>query len=107
MSAQYSSSSSSSASSHHHQSQNQQYYLLATSTSTSNATSTSTSTSSNTTSSGNATKEIERSWTTPYAIEDEDLVFDGKPLNMLYEENRECETRDKGEKRGRGRSRKK
>ncbi|TVY31383.1 hypothetical protein LSUB1_G008449, partial [Lachnellula subtilissima] len=86
-------------------SQNQQYYLLATSTSTTASTSTSTST--NTTSSSNTTKAIEGSWELPYAIEDEDLVFDGKPLNMLYEENRECETRDKGEKRGRGRSRKK
>jgi len=24
----------------------------------------------------------------PYIIEDDDLMFDGKPLNLLYEENR-------------------
>jgi len=29
-----------------------------------------------------------KSWQLPYSIEDEDLTFDGKPLNMLYEENR-------------------
>jgi len=28
------------------------------------------------------------SWQTPYSIADEDLMFDGKPLNLLYEENR-------------------
>lgn len=28
------------------------------------------------------------SWKLPYSIDDEDLTFDGKPLNMLYEENR-------------------
>jgi hypothetical protein len=28
------------------------------------------------------------SWTVPYTIDDSDLMFDGKPLNMLYEENR-------------------
>jgi len=27
-------------------------------------------------------------WELAYTIEDEDLTFDGKPLNMLYEENR-------------------
>jgi len=29
-----------------------------------------------------------QSWKLPYAIDDSDLTFDGKPLNMLYEENR-------------------
>jgi hypothetical protein len=51
-----------------------------------------------------------QSWELPYTIDDADLMFDGKPLNMLYEENRELaehETRDRGEKRGRRRSRKK
>jgi len=36
-------------------------------------------------------KEIDlhtQSWKLPYSIEDADLTFDGKPLNMLYEENR-------------------
>jgi hypothetical protein len=28
------------------------------------------------------------SWEMPYSIDDSDLMFDGKPLNMLYEENR-------------------
>lgn len=28
------------------------------------------------------------SWKLPYSIDDSDLTFDGKPLNMLYEENR-------------------
>ncbi|KAH6716531.1 hypothetical protein DL95DRAFT_459590 [Leptodontidium sp. 2 PMI_412] len=27
-------------------------------------------------------------WQEPYTIDDADLMFDGKPLNMLYEENR-------------------
>jgi hypothetical protein len=35
------------------------------------------------------------SWTVPYTIDDSDLMFDGKPLNMLYEENRmSAERRD-------------
>lgn len=29
-----------------------------------------------------------QSWKLPYSIDDSDLTFDGKPLNMLYEENR-------------------
>lgn len=28
------------------------------------------------------------SWRLPYSIEDSELTFDGKPLNLLYEENR-------------------
>ena len=28
------------------------------------------------------------SWKLPYNIDDGDLTFDGKPLNLLYEENR-------------------
>jgi len=36
-------------------------------------------------------KEIDlgaASWKLPYTIDDSDLTFDGKPLNMLYEENK-------------------
>lgn len=36
-------------------------------------------------------KEIDlraASWKLPYSIDDSDLTFDGKPLNMLYEENK-------------------
>jgi hypothetical protein len=29
-----------------------------------------------------------QSWQLPYEVDDKDLMFDGKPLNMLYEENR-------------------
>ncbi|PMD26352.1 hypothetical protein NA56DRAFT_563732 [Hyaloscypha hepaticicola] len=29
-----------------------------------------------------------QSWKLPYSIDDKDLMFDGKPLNLLYEENR-------------------
>jgi len=46
------------------------------------------------------------SWKLPYSIDDSDLTFDGKPLNLLYEENKwraehcsERESRD--EERGR------
>jgi len=28
------------------------------------------------------------SWKLPYSIDDSELTFDGKPLNLLYEENR-------------------
>jgi hypothetical protein len=35
-----------------------------------------------------ADAEINQSWKLPYTIDDSDLTFDGKPLNMLYEENR-------------------
>jgi hypothetical protein len=42
-----------------------------------------------------AAKEADReidlnaeSWELPYSIDDSDLTFDGKPLNLLYEENR-------------------
>lgn len=31
---------------------------------------------------------ISKAWKEPLLIEDEDLTFDGKPLNLLYEENR-------------------
>jgi len=50
------------------------------------------------------------SWKLPYTIDDSDLTFDGKPLNMLYEENRwmaehhVSDSRDSHETR-RGRSR--
>ncbi|TVY54788.1 hypothetical protein LSUE1_G009465, partial [Lachnellula suecica] len=36
-------------------------------------------------------KEVDlqsQSWQLPYEVDDGDLTFDGKPLNMLYEENR-------------------
>ncbi|EHK97031.1 hypothetical protein GLAREA_07343 [Glarea lozoyensis ATCC 20868] len=46
------------------------------------------------------------SWQMPYSIDDADLMFDGKPLNMLYEENRmSAERREEKQKCGRGRSR--
>lgn len=41
--------------------------------------------------SSDSTSEIDlqaESWKLPYSIDDSDLTFDGKPLNMLYEENR-------------------
>ncbi|RDL41145.1 uncharacterized protein BP5553_01124 [Venustampulla echinocandica] len=46
-------------------------------------------------------------WKEPYTIDDADLTFDGKPLNMLHEENRYyAEHGYGGEKEGsRGRSR--
>jgi hypothetical protein len=40
------------------------------------------------------------SWKEPYTINDSDLMFDGKPLNMLYEENRWVAEHQKGEKAG-------
>jgi len=58
-------------------------------------------------------KEIDlhtQSWKLPYSIDDGDLTFDGKPLNMLYEENkwqaehRSGSSRDE-RKGGRGRRR--
>lgn len=42
-------------------------------------------------SSSGSEREIDlhaQSWKLPYSIEDKDLMFDGKPLNLLYEENR-------------------
>ncbi|KAF4634891.1 hypothetical protein G7Y89_g3205 [Cudoniella acicularis] len=39
----------------------------------------------------NTEEEIDlnaESWKLPYSIDDSDLTFDGKPLNMLYEENK-------------------
>lgn len=29
-----------------------------------------------------------QNWKLPYTIDDKDLCFDGKPLNLLYEENK-------------------
>jgi hypothetical protein len=43
------------------------------------------------TSSSSSDQEIDlhaQSWKLPYTIDDKDLMFDGKPLNLLYEENR-------------------
>ncbi|KAL2070038.1 hypothetical protein VTL71DRAFT_14718 [Oculimacula yallundae] len=34
------------------------------------------------------TDHAQELWKEPYTIDDSDLMFDGKPLNMLYEENR-------------------
>ena len=36
----------------------------------------------------NLARQEAASWKLPYSIDDEDLTFDGKPLNLLYEENR-------------------
>jgi len=50
-----------------------------------------------------------QSWQLPYEVDDKDLMFDGKPLNMLYEENRymaEHHVRQSREHRGRSRSKK-
>jgi len=59
------------------QNQNQnQHYLITTTT---------------TTTSSSKEKEIDfraASWKLPYSIDDSDLTFDGKPLNLLYEENK-------------------
>jgi hypothetical protein len=43
---------------------------------------------SSTTSSDKQTDLHAQSWKLPYSIDDKDLMFDGKPLNLLYEENR-------------------
>jgi len=32
--------------------------------------------------------DLDSAWREPILVDDEDLTFDGKPLNMLYEENR-------------------
>jgi len=32
--------------------------------------------------------DLSSAWQEPIIVDDEDLMFDGKPLNMLYEENR-------------------
>jgi hypothetical protein len=45
----------------------------------------------NSTTSSSKDREIDlhaQSWKLPYEVDDKDLMFDGKPLNMLYEENR-------------------
>lgn len=39
------------------------------------------------------------SWKLPYSIEDKDLQFNGKPLNLLYEENR-WTAEHKGQRQG-------
>ncbi|KAK0103747.1 hypothetical protein ONS95_005753 [Cadophora gregata] len=41
-----------------------------------------------TSSSKNTDLHAQELWKEPYTIDDADLMFDGKPLNMLYEENR-------------------
>lgn len=75
-------------SSHHSSSQPQNQYYCNTSTSSSSS------------------KEVEvqqEHWKTSYEVDDADLVFDGKPLNMLYEENRWANAREASERRGRSR----
>lgn len=77
-------------------SQNQYYYhqsASATTTTTSN-------------SQEHAFDPRSESWTLPYEVDDSDLMFDGKPLSLLCEENRYHETRDRGERKSRGRTRK-
>jgi hypothetical protein len=64
------------------QNSDKQYYLI-----------TGVRTSSNSSSSSSSKEEREvdlhaQSWKLPYSIDDKDLMFDGKPLNLLYEENR-------------------
>ncbi|KAH8796130.1 hypothetical protein F5882DRAFT_255013, partial [Hyaloscypha sp. PMI_1271] len=64
------------------QNSDKQYYLI-----------TGVRTSSNSSSSSSCKEEREvdlhaQSWKLPYSIDDKDLMFDGKPLNLLYEENR-------------------
>ncbi|KAK6586017.1 hypothetical protein PZA11_001074 [Diplocarpon coronariae] len=50
-------------------------------------------------------QHLQEHWKEPYTIDDADLTFDGKPLNMLYEENRcQAEHRVRAES-SRGRSR--
>ncbi|CAL3963463.1 unnamed protein product [Diplocarpon coronariae] len=50
-------------------------------------------------------QHLQEYWKEPYTIDDADLTFDGKPLNMLYEENRcQAEHRVRAES-SRGRSR--
>jgi hypothetical protein len=61
---------------------NQYYYLSSSSSSTTS------SSSSKSTKTSDALDKSAESWKLPYSIEDEDLTFDGKPLNLLYEENR-------------------
>jgi hypothetical protein len=59
-----------------HQNSDKQYYLI-------------TNVHSNTHSSNDRAIDLHaQSWKLPYSIDDKDLMFDGKPLNMLYEENR-------------------
>ncbi|CZS97488.1 uncharacterized protein RAG0_06550 [Rhynchosporium agropyri] len=40
------------------------------------------------TSSTKSAQQGQEFWIEPYTIDDTDLMFDGKPLNLLYEENR-------------------
>ncbi|CAD6442051.1 3d45b6a9-878f-4845-a518-561dca03d877 [Sclerotinia trifoliorum] len=75
----------------------------------------------NVTTTSNANTEFDlqaEPWRLPYSINDSDLTFDGKPLNMLYEENRcmaeehvtqnshDCKSHDNSKGRGRSRQRK-
>ena len=74
MSQRNSTSSNSSSSSHSNQG-TKQYYILS-------------NISSNQIQVDNETSLQSGSWKEPFVIEDEDLMFDGKPLNLLYEENK-------------------
>jgi hypothetical protein len=67
---------SSSSSHHHHQQAAKQYYLI-------------TDVNVRTTANEKAIDpQSQESWQEPYTIDDADLMFDGKPLNLLYEENK-------------------
>lgn len=60
------------------QAEKQKYYLITdTDTHSNNSTQTKT-----------TDLQAQELWKEPYTIDDADLMFDGKPLNMLYEENR-------------------
>jgi len=81
------------------QTSDKQYYLI-----------TGVRTSSSSSSSSTNEREIDlrdQSWKLPYSIDDKDLTFDGKPLNMLYEENRYAVEHRQGSREHRGRSRQK
>jgi len=83
---------------HQNSDPHKQYYLIT------NVRSTHTTTSSTTTE-----REIDlhaQSWQLPFEVDDKDLTFDGKPLNLLYEENKYRAEHRVGESREhRGRSR--
>jgi len=88
-----------------HQNSDKQYYLITNVRSTHSSSTSSSSTSERET-------EIElhaQSWQLPFEVDDKDLTFDGKPLNMLYEENKyraEHRVGESREHRGRSRSKK-
>jgi len=88
--------------SHQNSDPHKQYYLITNVRSTH----------SSSTSSSASEREIElhaQSWQLPFEVDDKDLTFDGKPLNLLYEENKyraEHRVGESREHRGRSRSKK-